>query len=279
MLRKLLSVGVLVILCMSFVGCSGPTGVMAGVMGPQGPQGEQGLTGSQGPQGEQGLTGSQGARGLQGDDGDDGEDGRDGGGGSDAECAGLQAQIAALEARLDILEFPPPIIDGHVGRGEWDGAVVFVGVGYRVLILSDTDYLYICFDAIEDDFYLSSGRINIYTYAGDAYAGECWAYCVDNTVGRLPAEPELVHFTTHHIQPPIVKMGEEVWSTDARVSAIPQVVEWRIPFADFPMSPGDPLAFDFMIFNEGSSEYHPWDPAVWLYEQRVLTQSAISRYS
>ena len=253
-IRKLLPVGVLVILCMSFVGCSGPVGVM----GPQGPQG---------PQGEQGLTGSQGARGLQGDDGDDGEDGRDGGGGSDAECAGLQAQIAALEARLDILEFPPPIIDGDIGRGEWDGAVVFVGAVYRVHVLSDTDYLYICFEATEHDFHFFSGRTDIYIYAGDAYAGECWAYCVDNTVvttGRCPAGPDLVHFTTCHMQPPIVEMGVEVWSTDAIVSMAPAVVEWRIPFADFPMSPGDPLVFDFMPFSpshisEGSS--------AWLYEQ------------
>ena len=151
-----------------------------------------------------------------------------------------------------------PEIDGVISVGEWDGAVEFVGTDYSVYVLNDTEYLYIGFEAQAGDYTIPSSMTNIYIYAGDDYAGECWAYCVNNA-GNL----ELVHFTTHHIQAPKVKEGREVWPTNAIVSIAPTVMEWQIPLAEFPMGPGDPLAFDFMSFSEGSSA---WATA-WLYEQ------------
>ena len=152
-----------------------------------------------------------------------------------------------------------PAIDGVISAGEWDGAVEFVGTDYSVYVLSDTEYLYIAFEAVGGDFIAYPGMTNIYIYAGDDWAGECWAYTAlgqDEVVG-------LTYFTTHHILPPKVKEGQESRSTTAIVKASTLAMEWKIPLAEFPMGPGDSLAFDFMSYSEG---YSSWSTA-WLYNQ------------
>jgi len=150
-----------------------------------------------------------------------------------------------------------PTIDGVIDAGEW-GESDFSGSDYDVYVLNDEEYLYVAFEAKGGDFTIASSMTNIYTYAGDDYAGECWAYCV-NHAGDL----ELVHFTTHHIQAPKVKEGREVWPTTAIVAISTTVMEWKIPLTEFTMDIGDTIAFDFMSYSEGMSG---WDTA-WLYEQ------------
>ena len=151
-----------------------------------------------------------------------------------------------------------PTIDGVISSGEW-GEVDFSGSDYDVYVLNDADYLYIAFEAEGGDFIAYPGMTNIYIYAGDDYAGECWAY---TALGSDEIEG-LTYFTTHHIQPPKVKEGKESRTTYAIVEASTLVMEWKIPLDEFPMNPGDPIAFDFMSYSEGLSTW----PTAWLYEQ------------
>lgn len=102
-------------------GAQGPAGA-TGAQGPEGPAGAAGAQGSQGPagtdgaQGPEGPAGPQGPEGPQGPQGPEGPQGPQGPAGADAPdqsalIATLQAQIAALMARLDSVEqvvFPPP---------------------------------------------------------------------------------------------------------------------------------------------------------------------------
>jgi len=155
-----------------------------------------------------------------------------------------------------------PTIDGTISAGEWDGAAVFVGANYSAYVLNDTEYLYVAFEANCGDNTIPSSMTNIYIYAGDDYAGECWAYSVAGWVGDVGLD----YFAIHHIQPPKVKEGKETRPTTAIVSIAPTVMEWQIPLAEFPMGPGEPLAFDFMSYSESCSS---WDTA-WLYEQGYL---------
>jgi hypothetical protein len=160
-----------------------------------------------------------------------------------------------------------PTIDGVLGVDEWgspDFSNFYDGyLLYNVYVLDDDQYLYVAFEAGGGDFTIASSMTNIYTYAGGDYAGECWAYSVAGWVGDVGLD----YFTIHHIQPPKVKEGKEARSTTAIVGIAPTVMEWRIPLAEIPSSPGSSLAFDFMAFIEGWSNNHgSWD-AAWLYEQ------------
>jgi len=159
-----------------------------------------------------------------------------------------------------------PTIDGVIGADEW-GLPDFVGTNYNVYVLNDVDYLYVAFEANCGDFTVYPGMTNIYIYDGGDYAGECWAY---TALGQDEVEG-LTYFTTHHIQPPKVKKGNEVRTTSAIVEASTLVMEWQIPLSEFPMSPGDPIAFDFMSYSEGCSD---WSTA-WLYEQYYTLVSPV----
>lgn len=151
-----------------------------------------------------------------------------------------------------------PTIDGTMTSGEW-GDLDFSGQDYDVYVLNDEEYLYIAFKALAGDFTIASSMTNIYIYAGGDYAGECWAYTVAGWVGDVGLD----YFTIHHIQPPKVKEGKEARTTIAEVGISSNVMEWKIPLSEFPMGPGDTIAFDFMSFSEGSSS---WSTA-WLYEK------------
>ena len=151
-----------------------------------------------------------------------------------------------------------PTIDGTMNSGEW-GDLDFSGQDYDVYVLNDEVYLYIAFKAEGGDFIAYPGMTNIYIYAGDDYAGECWAY---TALGQDEVEG-LTYFTTHHIQLPKVKEGQESRLTSAIVEASTLVMEWKIPLSEFPMGPGDTIAFDFMSYSEGLSS---WSTA-WLYEK------------
>jgi len=159
-----------------------------------------------------------------------------------------------------------PTIDGVLGADEW-GSPNFFGSNYNVYVFNDTDYLYVAFEANCGNYTIASSMTNIYIYRGTDYAGECWAYTVAGWVGDVGLD----HFTTHHIQPPKVKEGKEAWPTSAIVSIAPTVMEWRIPLSELPMSPGDPIAFDFMSYSEGCSTW----PTAWLYEQYYTLVSPV----
>ena len=166
--------------------------------------------------------------------------------------------ISIFTVAMPVIAQTKPTIDGVIGSGEW-GEVDFSGTDYGVYLLNDADYLYVAFEATGGDFTIASSMTNIYIYAGDDYAGECWAYCVAGWVGDIGLD----YFTIHHIQPTKVKLGKVPLTTNAEVSISTTVMEWKIPLSEFPMNPGDTIAFDFMSFSEGSSS---WSTA-WLYEQ------------
>lgn len=229
---------------------------LQGEQGVQGIQGEQGLIGLTGPAGEDGA---QGPPGPEGPEGPEGPRGLKGAPGSDADCDALEDRIAELEARIDALEFTPPTIDGVISPCEWTCAADFVGSNYNVYVLNDAEYLYVAFEANCGDYTIASSMTNIYTYAGGDYAGECWAHTVAGWVGDVGLD----YFTIHHIQPPKVKEGKEARPTTAIVSIASTVMEWRIPLNEFTMDLSDSLAFDFMSYSEGCSD---WGTA-WLYEQ------------
>ena len=160
-----------------------------------------------------------------------------------------------------------PVIDGVLGVDEW-GSPEFSkyyegSLLYNVYALNDDQYLYIAFEAGGGDFTIASSMTNIYIYAGDDYAGECWAYTVAGWLGDVGLD----YFTIHHIQPPKVKEGKEERTTTAIVGISSTVMEWRIPLDEFPMGPGESLAFDFMAFIEGWSNTHGSWAEAWLYEQ------------
>ena len=149
-----------------------------------------------------------------------------------------------------------PEIDGIIDDGEWDGATASTsGSGiYTVFTLNDSEYLYVAFEAVGGDYTIASSMTNIYIYVGDDWGGECWAY----TAGAPGQDVGLTYFTTHHIPDPKVKEGLESRSTTAIVEVSTLVAEWQIPLAEFPMGPGDPLAFDFLSYSEGVSGWNDW---------------------
>jgi len=150
----------------------------------------------------------------------------------------------------------PITIDGDISTGEWDGADIGTSSSgiYTVYVLNDADYLYVAFEATEGDFTIASSMTNTYIYAGDDWGGECWAY----TAGAPGQVVGLTYFTTHHIPDPKVKEGQESRTTTAIVSVSPLMVEWKIPLSEFPMNPGDPIAFDFLSYSEGVSGWNDW---------------------
>jgi len=149
-----------------------------------------------------------------------------------------------------------PEIDGIIDTGEWDGASASTsGRGiYTVYTLNDSEYLYVAFEAVGGDYTIASSMTNTYIYAGDDWGGECWAY----TAGAPGQVVGLTYFTTHHIPDPKVKEGQESRTTTAIVAVSTLVAEWQIPLAEFPMGPGDPLAFDFLSYSEGVSGWNDW---------------------
>lgn len=82
---NLKSTGMVVVLALSFFGCSSPSSgegtgehIHEGVPGPVGPQGPAGVQGPKGDKGDQGLPGTQGPQGIQGPKGDSGLQGTPG---------------------------------------------------------------------------------------------------------------------------------------------------------------------------------------------------------
>jgi len=166
--------------------------------------------------------------------------------------------IAAALVLVSVTGVSAVTIDGVIGSGEW-GDLDFSGHDYDVYVLNDEEYLYIAFKALAGNYNVASSMTNIYIYAGDHYAEECWAYSVAGWVGVVGLD----HFTTHHILPPKVKEGKEARTTVAEVGISSSVMEWKIPLSEILMEPGDTMAFDFLSFSEGSSS---WSTA-WLYEE------------
>jgi len=163
----------------------------------------------------------------------------------------------------------PPTIDGVMDTGEWDEAAAFTGGSgiYAVYVLNDADYLYVAFEANCGDYTIASSMTNTYIYAGDDYAGECWAYCA-GAPGQVVG---LTYFTTHHIQPTKVKEGQESRTTAAIVGVSTLVAEWQIPLSELPMGLGDSVAFDFLSFSEGCSDWNDW-----LFAQEYTLEANIS---
>lgn len=259
-------------------GYTGATGAI-GAKGDTGEQGIQGVPGEQGLQGIQGEVGPIGATGAQGLQGPQGEPGATGPAGSDADCGDLQQQIdalealiAALEARLDILEFVPPTIDGVLGVGEWDDYFWFTdnsecsdpAGGYddaplpifSGYVVNDGGYLYVAM-RVEDPAPQSSRGVHLY---------------IDMPIMGVFNDPDVQHFVIspgnvtgysygelteldRHFVTAAMPEGVEIASSYDEVNGI-GVYEFKIPLTVIGSVSGDTIGLEFQATD---------NPAGWCY--------------
>jgi hypothetical protein len=253
-------------------GTAGPQGEQ-GEVGPKGSTGAKGATGStgtQGIQGEQGPAGpaGAGASGPKGSTGAKGATGPQGPAGSDADCGDLQDQIDALEARLDVLEFVPPTINGVISAGEWDDYFWFTdnsegpGTGYNDAPLpifsgyavNDGEYLYVAM-SVEDSAPQSSRGVHLY---------------IDMPIMGAFNDPDVQHFV---VSPGNVtgysygelKEGDYPWDRQFVTADMPEgveiassynvengvgVYEFKIPLTVINSKPGDTIGLEFQATDD-----------------------------